>query len=96
MLALTKQDGNGLRIFETRILRVICGHVDEDGIWRERYSNELYTVCSELDTVTVTELGRLRWLGQVCRRRELEPCIKLTAVYVHKSKVMSFIQCAVN
>jgi hypothetical protein len=31
--------------------------------------------------VTGIELGRLRWLGQVCRRRELEPCIKLT---VHK------------
>ena len=41
---LSKQDGYVLRIFERRILRVICGPVDEVGIWIERYINELYTL----------------------------------------------------
>jgi hypothetical protein len=31
---LSKQDGNVLRIFERRILRIICGAIVEDGIWR--------------------------------------------------------------
>jgi len=38
---LSKEDVNMLRIFEGRILRVIYGPVNDSGIWRARYCNEL-------------------------------------------------------
>jgi hypothetical protein len=71
-------DGNMLRIFDRRILRMIYGPVSEDGIWRTRYNNELYTLYDELDVVKVTKSGRLRWLVQLFRMQELDPCRQLT------------------
>jgi hypothetical protein len=69
-----------LRIFERRILRVIYGPVNDNGIWRARYSNELYRVYHEVDTVRVVKIGRLEWLGQLCRRQELDHCRKVTGL----------------
>jgi len=40
-----------LRIFERRILRMIYGPINDNGIRRTRYSNELYKLYDELDTV---------------------------------------------
>jgi hypothetical protein len=34
--------GNMLQIFERRILRMIYGPINDNGIWRTRYNNELY------------------------------------------------------
>jgi hypothetical protein len=34
--ALSKKDGNMLRIFERRLLRIIYGHINDNGIWRTR------------------------------------------------------------
>jgi len=41
-LSLSKTDGNRLRIFERRILRMTDGPVNCNGIWRAIYGNELY------------------------------------------------------
>jgi hypothetical protein len=41
-------DGNMLRIFERRILRMNCGHIDDNGMCRTGYSNELSTLFGEL------------------------------------------------
>ena len=54
-------------VFERRILRIIYGHINDNGIWRTRYNNELYTLYDELDVVKVTKIGRLRCLGHFCR-----------------------------
>jgi hypothetical protein len=48
---LSKEDGNMLRIFERRILRMIYGQINDNCMWRARYNNELYTVYDKLDTV---------------------------------------------
>ena len=64
--------------FLEEILRMICGSVKANGIWRKRYSTELYAPYDELDIVKVIKMGRLRWLGQLFRMQELEPCRKLT------------------
>ena len=74
---LSKKDGNMLRIFETRILRMIYGLINDNGIWRTRY-NKLYTLYHELDIVTVIKIGRLRWLGHCFRMQELDPSRKIT------------------
>jgi len=52
--------------------------INDNGIWRTRYSNELYTVYDALDIVKVVKLGRLRCLGHLIRMQELNPCRKLT------------------
>ena len=60
------------------ILRMIQGPVKVNGMWRTRHISERYTVCGELDIVKVIKVGRLRWLGQLCRMQDLDPCRKLT------------------
>jgi hypothetical protein len=75
---LSKKDENLLQIFERRILRSIYGPINEGGIWRIRYNNELYKLYNESDIVRVIKIGRLRWLGHLFRIQELDPCRKLT------------------
>jgi hypothetical protein len=48
-----KKNENLLQIFERRILRRIYGSINEGGIWRTRYSNELYKLYNEPDIVRV-------------------------------------------
>ena len=69
-----------LRIFERRILRAIYCPTKDNGIWRARYSNELYSVYREVDTVKVVKIGRLKWLGQLCRVQEMDHCRKVTVL----------------
>jgi hypothetical protein len=74
---LSKKDENLLQIFERRILRRIYSPINEGGIWRIRYNNELYKIYNEPDRVRVIKIGRLRWLGHLFRMHELDPCRKL-------------------
>jgi hypothetical protein len=46
----SKKDENLLQILERRILRRIYGPINEGGIWRIRYNNELYKLYSESDS----------------------------------------------
>ena len=69
-----------LRFLERRILRIVHGPINDNGIWRTRCNNKLYTVCGALDVVKVIKIGKLRWLGYFCRMQELQPCRKLTAL----------------
>jgi hypothetical protein len=46
-----------LRIFERSILRMIYGPINVNGIWKTRYSNELYADCDEIDLVIVVKIG---------------------------------------
>ena len=36
-----------LQIFDRRILRLIYGPVNDNGVWRTRYNSELYTLYDE-------------------------------------------------
>jgi hypothetical protein len=58
------------------MLRMIYGPVNDNGIWRTRYSNVLYLLYNELDRVKVMIVERLRWLGHLFRIQELDPCSK--------------------
>ena len=57
---------------------MIYGPIKDNGVWRTRYSNELYTLYDKLDTVRMIKMGRLLWLGHLFRMQELDPCRKLT------------------
>ena len=50
---------------------------NSNAVRRIRYSNELYALYVELDIVKMIKIGRLRWLGQLFRLQELDPCRKL-------------------
>jgi len=46
---------------------MIYGPINNNGIWRTRYNNELYTLYYELDIVNVIKVGTMSWLGQLLR-----------------------------
>jgi hypothetical protein len=49
---LSKSDENTLGVFERTILRAIFGPTNENGEWRIKYNNEIYSLYKESDTVT--------------------------------------------
>jgi hypothetical protein len=49
-----------LRIFERRILRRIYGPTCENGVWRIKYNDELYSLYKDLDITKVIKLARIR------------------------------------
>jgi hypothetical protein len=63
---LLKKDGNSLRIFKRRILRMFYDPINEDGICRRRCNNELCKLYYDLDIVKVITLGR-QGLGHLFR-----------------------------
>jgi hypothetical protein len=69
-LVLSKYDEKILGVFERKILRAIFGPTDENGEWRIKYNNELYTLYKESDIVTYIKTNRLRWAGHVIRLEE--------------------------
>jgi hypothetical protein len=40
----------------------------------------VYALYDELDIVKAIKIGRLKWLGQLLRMQELDPCRKLTVL----------------
>jgi len=42
-------------------LRAIFGPTNDNGEWRIKYNNELYTLYKERDIVTCIKINRLRW-----------------------------------
>jgi hypothetical protein len=57
---------------------MIYGPVNDNGTWRTRCTNELYTPYNRLHIVNVIKIGRLRWLLHLFRMQELDPWRKLT------------------
>jgi hypothetical protein len=54
-----------LGVFERKILRAIFGPTNDNGEWRVKYNDELYTLYKENDIVTYIKINRLRWAGHV-------------------------------
>jgi hypothetical protein len=51
-------------------LRAIFGPANDNGEWRIKYNDELYTLYKENDIVTYIEINRLRWAGHVIQLEE--------------------------
>jgi hypothetical protein len=77
---LSKSDEAFLGVFEGKILRAIFGPTNDNGEWRIKYNDELYTVYKENDIVTYIKINRLRWAGHVIRREQSPTRRVLTAV----------------
>jgi hypothetical protein len=55
-----------LRVFENRVLRKIFGPKrEEDGSWRKLHNDELHSLYSSPNIVTVINSRRMRWAGHV-------------------------------
>jgi hypothetical protein len=60
-----------LRVFENRVLRRIFGTKrEEDGSWRKLHNDELHSLYTSPNIVTVNKSGRIRWAGHVVRMVE--------------------------
>jgi hypothetical protein len=64
---LSTYDENALAIFEGKVLRSIYGPIKDSSEWTIRYSYELYALCEDMDIITLTKVGRLKWAGHVAR-----------------------------
>jgi hypothetical protein len=60
-----------LRVFENRVLRRIFGPKrEEDDSWRKMHNDELHSLYSSLNIVTVIKSRRMRRAGHVARMGE--------------------------
>ena len=59
-----------LGVFEREILRAIFEPTNDNGEWRIKYNNELYTLYKESDLITCIKLDRLKWTGYVIGMEE--------------------------
>jgi hypothetical protein len=83
---LSKSDEAILGAFERKILRAIFGPTNENGEWRIKYSNELYTLHKESDIVTYIKINRLRCAGHVIRLEEQSPARRVLVAVVEGRK----------
>jgi hypothetical protein len=67
---LTKREENQLLVFETKVLRTICGPKIENGVYRRRYNHELDKEFNSPNALNVTKTSRLRCAGHMIRRLE--------------------------
>ena len=63
-------------------MKAIFGPANENGEWRIKYNNELYTLYKESDTVTYIKTNRLRWAGHVIRLEEQNPARRVLVAVV--------------
>jgi len=54
---VSKCDKAILGVFERKILRTIFGPTNDNGEWRIKYNNELYTLYKESDIVTYIKIN---------------------------------------
>ena len=57
---LSKCDEAVLGVFERKILRAIFGPTNDNGEWRIKYNNELYTLNKDSDIVTYIKINRIK------------------------------------
>jgi hypothetical protein len=79
---LSKSDEARLGVFERKVLRAIFGPTNDNGEWRIKYNDELYTLYKESDIITYSKINRLRWAGHVIRLEEQNPAKRVFAAVV--------------
>jgi hypothetical protein len=60
---VSKKDGNKLRILERKMLRTVYVPLNDSGMWRTRYNNELHTFCGETERMNVIKIGKTEVVG---------------------------------
>jgi len=77
---LSKSDEAILVVFERKILRAIFGPINDNGEWRIKQNNELYTLYKESDIVTY--INRLKLAGHVIGMEEQNPTRRVLVAVV--------------
>jgi hypothetical protein len=83
---LSKSDEASLGVLERKILRAIFGPTNDNGEWRIKYNNELYTFYKESGIVTYIKIKRLRWAGHVTRLEEQSTARRVLTAVVEGGK----------
>jgi hypothetical protein len=79
-------------MLERGILRRVYVPTCENGVWRIKYNDEVYSLCKALDIVRVMKVARIRWLGHLVRMEENSPCKKVTFSQAEGSRKKGKIQ----
>jgi hypothetical protein len=67
---LSKSDEAIVGVFERKILRAIFGPTNDNGEWRIKYNNELYTLYKESYIITYIKINCQIWAGHIIRLEE--------------------------
>jgi hypothetical protein len=62
---LSKSNEARLGVFERKFLRAIFGPTSDNGEWRIKYNDELYTLYKDSDIITCMKIKCLRWAVNV-------------------------------
>ena len=92
---LSQSDDASLGVFERKILRAIFGPTNDNGEWRIRYNNELYTLLKEDNIVTYIIIIRLRWAGHVIQPEEESPAFFffINLLFLHAPSLLNDTTC---
>jgi len=63
-------------------LRAIFVPTNDNGEWRIKYNNELYTLYRESDIVTYIKINRLKWAGHVINMEGQGPTTRVLVAMV--------------
>jgi hypothetical protein len=77
--SLTLREGQGLRVFENRVLRRIFGPKRDDvtGEYRKLHSEELHKLYSSPNIIRQVKSRQMRWAGHVTRMGEARKVYKV-------------------
>ena len=64
---LSKSNEARIGVFERKVLRAIFGPTNDNGEWRIKYNDELYTLYKDSDIITYIKISSLMWAGHVIR-----------------------------
>jgi hypothetical protein len=74
---MSSEEMNAFRIFERKIVRRICGPINEGESWRIRTSKEIEDILEGEDIVKFIKYLRLRWCGHIERMNNERMPIKI-------------------
>jgi hypothetical protein len=66
----TSEEMNALRTFESKIVRIIYGGINEGESWRIRTNKEIENILEGADIVKFKKSLRLRWCGHIERMND--------------------------
>ena len=79
---LSKSDEARIGVFERKVLTAIFGPTNDNGEWRIKYNDELYTLYKDSDIIIYIKISRLRWAGHVIRLEDQNPARRVFAAVV--------------
>ena len=86
MLTYTIAVCTALWVFERKVLTAIFWPTNDNGEWRIKYNDELYTLYKDSDIITYFKINRLRWARHIIRLEEQNPARRVFATVVEERK----------